>query len=68
VEIRLHQGVAYSFIYRADDQLLAVQRAYGVSAGQAPVLHLKRTPGGDMFTTYVESFERTWNDARPWFG
>jgi transcriptional regulator with XRE-family HTH domain len=65
VEIRLHQGEAYSFIYRADDQLLAVQRAYGVPAVQAPVLHLKRTTGGDMFTIYVESFERTWAEARP---
>jgi transcriptional regulator with XRE-family HTH domain len=65
VEIRLHQGVAYSFIYRADDQLLAVQRAYGVPAVQAPVLHLKRTTDGDMFTTYAESFERTWAEARP---
>jgi transcriptional regulator with XRE-family HTH domain len=64
-EIRLHQGVAYSLIYRADDQLLAVQRAYGVPAAQAPVLHLKRTANGDMFTTYVESFERTWAEARP---
>jgi transcriptional regulator with XRE-family HTH domain len=65
VEIRLHQGVAYSFIYRADDHLLAVQRAYGVPAGEAPVLHLKRTTGGDMFTTYIESFECTWAEARP---
>jgi hypothetical protein len=65
VEIRLHQGVAYSFIYRADDQLLAVQRAYGVPAVQAPVLHLKRTADGDMFTTYIESFERVWAEAEP---
>jgi transcriptional regulator with XRE-family HTH domain len=65
IMIRLHRGVAYSFIYRADDQLLAVQRAYGVRAGGAPVLHLKRTVSGDMFATYVESFERTWAEARP---
>jgi transcriptional regulator with XRE-family HTH domain len=68
VEIRLHRGVAYSFIYRGDDQLLAVQRAYGLPTGEAPVLHLKRTAGGDMFTTYVESFERTWAEARPLSG
>jgi transcriptional regulator with XRE-family HTH domain len=65
VEIRLHHGVLYSFIYRADDQLLVAQRAYGVRVGEAPVLLLQRTDGGDMFTTYVESFERTWAEARP---
>jgi hypothetical protein len=55
----------YSLIYRADDQLLVAQRAYGVRAGEAPVLLLQRTDGGEMFTTYVESFERTWAEARP---
>ena len=65
VEIRLHQGTLYSFIYRADDQLLVAQRAYGVRVGEAPVLVLQRTDGGDMFTTYVESFERTWAEAWP---
>ncbi len=64
VQIRLHQGALYNFIYRAADQLLVAQRAYGVPAGQAPVLHLQWIEGGDMFTTYVESFERTWADAR----
>jgi transcriptional regulator with XRE-family HTH domain len=65
VEIRLHRGVLYSFIYRADDQLLVALRAYGVRAAEAPVLHLQRTDGGDMFTTYVESLERAWAEARP---
>jgi hypothetical protein len=65
VEIRLHQGVLYSFIYRADDQLLVAQRAYGIRTAEAPVLHLQRTAGGDMFTTYVESFERAWVEAQP---
>src|SRR5215472_2855186 len=65
VEIRLHQGMLYSLIYRADDQLLVAQRVYGVRAGEAPVLLLQRTDGGNMFTTYVESFERIWAEARP---
>jgi transcriptional regulator with XRE-family HTH domain len=63
--IRLHQGASYNCIYRVDDQLLVAQRAYGVPDVQAPVLHLQRADGGDMFTVYIESFERTWADARP---
>jgi len=65
VEIRLHQGVLYNFIYRADDQLLVAQRAYGIRAAEAPVLHLERTDGGEMVTTYVQSLERIWAEARP---
>jgi transcriptional regulator with XRE-family HTH domain len=63
VEIRLYQGMPYNFIYCADDQLLVAQRAYGVPAEEAPVLHLQRTDASDMFAAYVESFERIWADA-----
>ena len=65
VEIRVHQKAPYSFIYRVDDQLLVAQRAYAIGAEHAPVLHLQRTQGGNMFTAYVESFERTWAKAHP---
>ena len=65
VEIRMHQKAPYSFIYRADDQLLVAQRAYAIPAEHAPVLHLQRTPDGNMFTAYLESFERTWAEAHP---
>jgi transcriptional regulator with XRE-family HTH domain len=65
VSIRLHRGVLYHLIYRADDQLFVVQRAYGVGITQAPVLHLERASGGEMFATYVESFERAWAEAEP---
>jgi transcriptional regulator with XRE-family HTH domain len=65
VEIRVHRKVPYSFIYRADDQLLVAQRAYAIRAEHAPVLHLQRTHDGNMFTAYLESFERTWAEAHP---
>lgn len=65
VSIRLHRGVLYNLIYRADDQLFVVQRAYGVGIAAAPVLHLERTEGGEMFATYVQSFERAWAEAEP---
>ena len=67
-EIRLHQGVLYSFIYRADDQVLVAQRVYGVAAPGGPVVHLQQGTGGDMFGSYADSFERTWSEARPWTG
>jgi phosphatidylserine/phosphatidylglycerophosphate/cardiolipin synthase-like enzyme len=65
VSIRLHRGVLYHLIYRADDQLFVVQRAYGVGIAEAPVLHLERTDGGEMFATYAQSFELAWAEAEP---
>lgn len=65
VEIRLHEGVLYTFLYRADDQLLIGQRVYGVPADQAPALHLHQAAGGGMFATYLDSFERIWAQAHP---
>jgi hypothetical protein len=64
VEIRLHQGIVYSSIYYADDQLLVSHHAYGVVAGQAPVLHLRRAEGDDMIDAYLDAFEHAWADAR----
>ncbi|MGW5266920.1 XRE family transcriptional regulator [Microbispora sp. NPDC004025] len=65
VEIRLHPTVLYNSIYRGDDQLLVNTHVYGVPAGNAPVLHLRKVLGGDMVTTYTESFERVWEQATP---
>lgn len=65
VEIRLHRTVLYNSIYRADDQLLVNTHVYGTGASNAPVLHLRRVAGGDMVSTYLDSFERVWNSGRP---
>jgi transcriptional regulator with XRE-family HTH domain len=65
VSIRLHRGVLYNLIYRADGQMFVVQCAYGIGIAEAPVLHLERTDGGEMFGTYTESFERVWAEAEP---
>jgi hypothetical protein len=40
VEIRISRAVTYSTIYRADDQVLVSQRAYGIPALEAPALLL----------------------------
>ena len=63
--IRLYRGVLYSLIYRVDNQLFVVQRAYGVGVAEGPVLHLERANGSEMFDAYVESFERAWAEAEP---
>ncbi|MFD3578020.1 helix-turn-helix domain-containing protein [Streptomyces sp. NPDC058644] len=64
VEFRLHDTTLYNSIYRADNQLLANGHVYGVGAYMAPVLHLQRIPGGELFDTYTESVERVWETAR----
>jgi len=65
IEFRLHRTVLYNSIYQADDQLLVNTHIYSFPASQAPVLHLRRVAGGDMVTTYLESFERVWEGAIP---
>lgn len=65
VEIRLHRTILYNSIYQADDQLLVNTHVYGVTASNAPVLHLRKVAGGDMVHTYADSFERVWDTATP---
>lgn len=65
VSVRLHGTTLYNSIYRYDDDLLVNAHAYGVPAGQSPVLHLRRFPGGRLFDHYKASFERVWETARP---
>src|SRR3954453_3020831 len=65
VSVRLHETTLYNSIYRYDDELLVNTHAYGVPAGQSPVLHLRRFPGARLFDHYMASFERVWDAARP---
>lgn len=67
-EIRLHGTVLYNSIYRADDQLLVNTHIYGIMANNAPVFHLRKIPGGEMASTYLDSFERVWEGATPYDG
>lgn len=64
-EIRLHRTVLYNSIYRADDDMLVNQHAYGIPAAHAPVFHINRSPETDMFGSYLASFERIWQTAVP---
>ncbi|WP_433340600.1 helix-turn-helix domain-containing protein [Streptomyces sp. CA-253872] len=64
VEFRLHATTLYNSIYRADDEMLVNGHLYGVGAYMAPVLHLQRIPGGELFDAYAESVERVWQSSR----
>jgi hypothetical protein len=65
IGFRLHDSTLYNSIYRTDDEMLVNPHVYGIGAFMAPVLHLRRLPGGGMFDTYVNSIEHTWENARP---
>ena len=65
MEIRAHGAAISNSIYRADDDLLVGQFAYGIPAEKAPVLHLRRIDGGEMAFAYLDCFERVWAGARP---
>jgi transcriptional regulator with XRE-family HTH domain len=65
VEVRFHDTVLYNSIYRADDQLLVNTHVYGCPAAHAPVWHLKKVPGGELASIYLESFEYVWDSATP---
>ncbi|MGW2222746.1 XRE family transcriptional regulator, partial [Nonomuraea sp. NPDC001684] len=64
-ELRLHQTILYNSIYQADGDYLVNMHVYGTRAGNAPVLHLRRVAGGEMVTTYADSFEKVWAQATP---
>lgn len=65
IGIRLHDATLYNSLFRADDEMLVNTHVYGIGAYLAPVLHLRRLPGGGLFDTYANSIEQTWGRARP---
>jgi transcriptional regulator with XRE-family HTH domain len=65
VEFRLHSTVLYNSIFRIDDQLLVNTHVYGVPATNAPFWHLRKVAGGEIVNTYLDSFERVWDVAKP---
>lgn len=63
IEFRMHRTTLYNSIFVFDDQMLVNQHIYGAYGYIAPILHLRRKPGHDMFDTYTRSFERVWETA-----
>ena len=64
-EFRFHRTVLDNSIYRGDDELLVNTHVYGIPAAQAPVWHLHKIAGGEIASTYLDSFERVWESATP---
>jgi hypothetical protein len=62
VEFRLHGTSLYNSIFRYDDQMLVNQHIYGTYGYIAPILHLRKVDGADLFDTYMRSFELVWNE------
>jgi transcriptional regulator with XRE-family HTH domain len=65
VEFHLHRTTLYNSIFRFDDDLLINQHIYGAYGYVAPILHVRRVPGGDLFETYARSLERIWEVSYP---
>ncbi|MGH4017130.1 MAG: hypothetical protein ACRDSL_25025 [Pseudonocardiaceae bacterium] len=62
VEFRLHGTSLYNSIFRYDDQMLVNQHVYGTYGYIAPILHLRKVPGFDLFDTYMKSFALVWQE------
>jgi hypothetical protein len=62
IEFRLHGTSLYNSIFRYDDQMLVNQHIYGTYGYIAPILHLRRVAGADLFETYMKSFELIWQE------
>ncbi|MFG3603753.1 XRE family transcriptional regulator [Micromonospora chersina] len=58
VEVRSHETTLYNSIYRFDDEMLVNMHILGFPAPHAPVMHLRRLSGGDLFSAYADSFDR----------
>ena len=56
--VYFHRTILYNSIYRFDDEMLVNTHLYGIPAAYAPVLHLRRLTGGDLFDIYASSFHR----------
>jgi hypothetical protein len=65
IEVRIHDTTLYNSIYRIDDQLLVNMHVLGWNAFATPVMHLRRIAGGQLVSTYLQSFEAVWEQSQP---
>jgi hypothetical protein len=45
--------------------VLVNTHVFGLAAAQAPAWHLRKLPGGELASLYIDSFERVWETAAP---
>lgn len=65
VTVRTHQTTLYASVYQFDDSMLVNNHVYGSWAARSPVMHLKRVPGGHLFSHYADAYERVWAIGSP---
>lgn len=63
VELRYHDTTLYNSVFRFDDEMIVNMHAYGLPGAYAPAMHLRQLPAGDLFETYMTSFEHVWLNA-----
>ncbi|WP_069167247.1 helix-turn-helix domain-containing protein [Nocardia altamirensis] len=63
VELRYHDTTLYNSVFRFDDEMIVNMHAYGLPGAYAPAMHLRQLPAGDLFETYMTSFEYVWSNA-----
>jgi transcriptional regulator with XRE-family HTH domain len=65
IKVLYHDTTLYNSIFRFDDEMLVNMHVFGFPAPHAPVMHLRRLSGGDLFGTYSDSFDRVLAASRP---
>ncbi|MGW0247968.1 helix-turn-helix domain-containing protein [Nocardia goodfellowii] len=63
VELRFHDTTLYNSVFRFDDEMIVNMHAYGLPGAHAPAMHLRQLPAGDLFETYMTSYEHVWANA-----
>jgi transcriptional regulator with XRE-family HTH domain len=61
--VYFHATPLYNSIYRFDDEMLVNTHLFGTPAAYAPLLHLRRLAGGELFDAYVGSFNQVLGQA-----
>lgn len=64
VELRFHSTTLYTSIFRFDDEMIVNMHVYGLPGAYAPAMHLRQLPSGDLFETYMTSFEHVWAGSK----
>ncbi|MGH3026023.1 MAG: XRE family transcriptional regulator [Gaiellaceae bacterium] len=65
ISVHMHDTTLYNSIFRFDDEVLVNAHLYATNAYVAPVLHLRRLDGGELFANYARSFEAVWDCSTP---
>jgi hypothetical protein len=63
VEVRVHKQQISNEFYRSDGESLVTPGIYGVAASRRPTIHLSRKEDGNLFESYLKSYESIWTTA-----